>query len=62
MKKELLQARISLALEAELSEIYDQLGVSSGDISPWDSIEWDRLTEEMAILFQSLIDWNTNEE
>lgn len=62
MKKEQIRARISDALEAELSKIYDELGVSSGDISPTDLLEWDRLTEDMATLFQALIAWNTDEE
>ena len=62
MKKEQIQARISDALEAELSKIYDELGVSSGDISPCDSLKWDRITEEIATLFQALIAWNTDEE
>ena len=62
MKKEQIQARISDVLEAELSKIYDELGVSSGDVSPLDSLEWDRITEEIATLFQALIAWNTDEE
>ena len=62
MKKEEIRKRISDALEAELSKIYDELGVSSGDISPLDSLEWDRVTEEIATLFQALIAWNTPEE
>lgn len=62
MKKEQIQARISDALEAELSKIYDELGVSSGDISPLDSYKWDELTEEIATLFQALIAWNSEEE
>lgn len=62
MKKEEIRERISDALEAELAKIYDELGVSSGDISPLDSLEWDRVTEEIATLFQALIAWNTDEE
>lgn len=61
MKKEQIQARINDVLEAELSKIYNELGVNSGDISPWHSLEWDSLTEELATLFQRLIDWNTQE-
>lgn len=62
MKKEQIQTRISNALEAELSKIYDELGVSSGDISPNDFLEWERITEEATTLFQALIAWNTDEE
>lgn len=62
MTKEQIQARISNALEAELSKIYDELRIESGDIAPWDLVEWDELTEEMATLFQRLIAWNSGEE
>lgn len=62
MKKEQIQARISDALEAELSKIYDELRIESGDIAPWDLVEWDNLTGELATLFQALIMWNSGEE
>ena len=62
MKKDQLTERINNALEAELCKIYDELGIMGGDISPMDLFEWDRLTDEMATLFQCLIHWNTPEE
>lgn len=62
MKKAQIQARISDALEAELSKIYDELRIESGDIAPCDLIEWDHLTGEMATLFGALILWNSGEE
>ena len=62
MKKAQIQERINNALETELSKIYDDLGIKGGDISTWDFLEWDRLTEEMATLFQCLIHWNAEEE
>jgi hypothetical protein len=57
-----LKERISNTLETELSKIYDELGITNGDISPLDSYKWDELTEELATLFQALIAWNTDEE
>lgn len=62
MTKEQIQERINNALEIELAKIYNELGVDSGDISPWLSLEWDSLTEELATLFQRLVDWNTQED
>lgn len=59
---EQLKERIEGALETELGKIYNELSVESGDISPLDSLEWDRLTAEMAKLFEKLIVWNTNEK
>jgi hypothetical protein len=62
MTKKEIQERIDNALILELASIYTQLGIEGGDISPWDSLEWDRVTEEIATLFQALIAWNTDEE
>lgn len=62
MKKEQIQERINNALENELEKIYNELRIESGDIAPWDLLEWDQLTEEMAKLFQALIAWNSGEE
>lgn len=57
-----IKERVNNALEAELAKIYDELRIESGDIAPWDLVEWDQLTEEMARLFQCLIMWNSGEE
>lgn len=62
MTKEQIQERIENALEAELSKIYSELRIESGDIAPWDLSEWDHLTNEMATLFERLIAWNSGEE
>lgn len=62
MKKEQIRVRISDALETELSKMYDELRIESGDIAPFDLVEWDQLTSEMATLFQALIAWNSGEE
>ena len=62
MTKKQIQERINNALEAELGKIYDELRIESGDIAPWDLIEWDDLTEQMATLFSALIAWNSGEE
>ena len=62
MNKKQIQERINNALEAELAKIYDELRIESGDIAPWDLLEWDQLTEGVATLFQALIAWNSGEE
>ena len=62
MNKKQIQERINNALEAELAKIYDELRIESGDIAPCDLLEWDRITEEIATLFQALIAWNSGEE
>jgi hypothetical protein len=62
MTKKQIQERIANALEAELSKIYDELRIESGDIAPWHLLEWDQLTGELATLFQALIMWNSGEE
>lgn len=62
MTKEQLTERIGNALETELAKIYDELRIESGDIAPWDLVEWENLTSEMATLFERLIAWNSGEE
>lgn len=53
-----LKNRISAALEKELSAIYEELGITNGDITPSDFIEWERLTSSAALLFERLIEFN----
>ena len=53
-----LKDRISDTLEQELATIYNELGIESGDITPSQYLEWERLTQETADLFQTLIDQN----
>lgn len=55
---ETLKNRISNAIESELSRIYDELKINTGDITPEQSLEWDRLTTEFADLFADLIEQN----
>lgn len=50
-----LKARISAALENELAKIYDEMGITSGDISPEMLQEWEQITEKSAVLFWRLI-------
>lgn len=61
MKTEQLKQRISDALEAELSKIYDEENIQSGDISPLDSLRWDELVDQASELFGRLIEWNRPE-
>lgn len=53
-----LKNRISAALESELSTIYEELGITSGDITPSDFIEWESITSSAALLFERLIEFN----
>ena len=53
-----LTKRIDEALEAELSRIYDEKGITTGDITPEQQIDWDRATEFLAELFAELIEQN----
>jgi hypothetical protein len=53
-----LKARISEALENELAKIYEEKGITSGDITPEQLLEWERIAEDAAKLFGQLIDQN----
>lgn len=53
-----LNNRISAALENELTAIYEEQNIQSGDISPLQHIEWQRLVRETADLFAELIEQN----
>ena len=53
-----LKDRISDTLEHELGTILDELGIDTGDITPLQHRKWEQLTQEMADLFQILIDQN----
>ena len=53
-----LQELISLSLEETLAEIYTEMGINTGDISPMQLIKWDEITQEAAVLFSELIKQN----
>lgn len=53
-----LKTRINNTLENELRRIYNDLNIKTGDISPHDSLEWEKITNEATNLFQKLIDYN----
>jgi hypothetical protein len=53
-----LQELISLSLEETLTEIYDQLGITTGDISPIQAMQWNEITQAAAALFSELIEQN----
>lgn len=55
---EQLESRISEALENELTAIYNELGIQTGDITPPQFLEWERLAQEAAALFLELINQN----
>ena len=53
-----LQELISLSLEETLSQIYTEMGIESGDITPLQARHWDIITQATANLFQELIKQN----
>lgn len=55
---EKLTGRISEALENELASIYEEQNIQTGDISPEQFFEWERLTTATAKLFAELINQN----
>jgi hypothetical protein len=59
MTKEQIKERISNALEAELATIYNELNITDGDICPSDSLIFDEIADQAAILFSRLIEWNS---
>lgn len=59
MNNEQLAERIGEALELELAKIYDELGISTGDISPMDFLEWEKRVTEVTETFLKLIAYNT---
>ena len=59
MTKEQIKERINDALEAELNAIYNELRIMDGDISPSDSLIWDEIADQAAMLFSRLIEWNS---
>ena len=56
--KETLFHRISDMMESELTYIYDEEGIKSGDISPLQYREWIRLANDLTKLFAELIEQN----
>lgn len=56
-----IQERISLALENLLTDIYNEKGIETGDITPFQLMQWNDLTKETATLFAELIEQNKGE-
>ena len=53
-----IQRRISDNLETVLAAVYDEQRITSGDVTPEQYLQWEHLTEEMAKLFNELIEQN----
>lgn len=53
-----IRERIDLMLNDYLSQIYSRLGILSGDIDPFQALEWDEHCTALARLFMRLIDRN----
>ena len=57
-----LQELISLSLEETLSEIYTELGITTGDITPLQASHWNIITQATANLFTELIKQNMGDK
>lgn len=57
-----LQELISLSLEETLAEIYTEMGIKTGDITPLQAQLWNEITETAADLFTVLIRQNMGEK
>ena len=57
-----LQELISLSLEETLSEIYTEMGITTGDITPLQASHWNIITQATANLFTELIKQNMEEK
>ena len=55
---EQLKERIGRVLEEELGKIYGELNIETGDITPAQTLEWERMAEKIAALFNELINQN----
>ena len=56
-----IQELISLTLEETLAEIYTEMGIETGDITPLQARHWDIITQATANLFKALIEQNKEE-
>lgn len=57
-----MQELISLSLEETLAEIYTEMGITTGDITPLQARHWDIVTQATANLFTELIKQNMRVE
>ena len=55
---ERIEKRIAETLENELCNIYDEMGIDAGDITPLQLFEFEGLVIKTAKLFAELIDQN----
>ena len=57
-----IQTRINDALESTLADIYTEMGIETGDITPLQALKLDEITKEAAALFVALIEQNKGEK
>lgn len=53
-----LEEKISNAVESVLSELYNEHNIKTGDISPEQTFEWERLSNDFACLLTELVKQN----
>lgn len=67
MKKEemqdIIRAKIEQAFEDSMCEIYDKMGLNTGDIAPWDAIclelDLDQMAERLSCYTAALVEENS---
>ena len=59
--KDEIRKLLEQSLETNLSQVYFANNIKSGDISPLQQQEWDRLLDDTATLFYSLMEQNKGE-
>lgn len=55
----MIKQRIDTTLNDLLSDIYEEKGITTGDITPGQAMDWDKYVIELSKLFEALIEQNT---
>lgn len=58
MKKEEIETRLSDVVENELTKIYVEMEIKTGNIEPLQALKWDEIVNNMTDLFIELINQN----
>ena len=57
-----MRERINKALRILLGEIYQEKGITTGDIQPLQLVRWDNLVDDLTKLFTELITFNESDK
>ena len=58
MNRYAIGIKIDEALHEVLGEVYEKMGITSGDIAPMDSRMWDQCVYELQDIFMGCISYN----